>query len=269
MKFEEFYYDKDKKIYGISVLNEAYKDSQKKYIDTYYGHMYCPECIIAQLEYHPTAQTPYLKRMKAFSHDEGCSYSCPEVNKEQVRTYYTDEKNLMNINKKLKGCIDLLLKGVKRGGATKSIGGSTNKKIAKDIFTFEEGKSRLLIKRKKITRKLNEPDDYDIPILFYGTVQLEWQEQNRTSQKGEQYKVMYLRVYSQEVVKGQPRRVLRCRIEVSEKKYNYLEDTIKKIATDKMYNIAFMSEMEKVKWNGIEFNNCKLAFSTHIVVEEC
>lgn len=252
MKFKEFYHDLDKEVHGIEIINKLYKSDKKAYKDTYYGHMYCPECKISKLEFHPTAKTPYLKTMEKFPHYNECSYRYELASKKKVIDYYTDKNNSDDINKKLKGCIDLLLEGTGVVISTISRGEKGARKGAKDIFTFEDYGNRLRIRRKNITRKLDELEDYNNPILFYGIVQLKWEE------KYKETGVRYLMLY------GENKKIPLASIRINSKVYEYLDEDIKNILEKQNYNIAFMSEMNRKDI----FNNCTLVYSKHLVIEK-
>lgn len=252
MKFEGIYYDIDKNICDVEIISKLYKNNQKAYNDTYYGHMYCPECKIAKLQFRPNAKTPHLKTMEKFPHDDECSYNYEPASSKKVTEYYTDESNSDDINRKLKGCIDLLLKGTGGSTSTTTLGGTGVKKGTKGVFTFEDGGSRLRIRRKNITRNLNESEDYNIPILFYGRVQLKWEAKYKDTG------ISYLMLYSEN------KKLPLASIRINSNVYGYLGEDIKNISDKQSYNIAFMSEMSR---NDI-FNNCILRYSEHIVVEK-
>lgn len=269
MRFEKFYYDIDGKLHEVE---EVLKKSEKEYNENYFKHMYCPECRIPELRRWINVPTPHLKvkrdKKNDKEHDIKCSYYYTEAGKIQIREYFNDIKNVKNINNKLRGCIALLIRGNSGMKTTVFIDGEEKTITSKDTFTFEKSGSRLSIRRKKITKELSKEDDYNRPILFYGTVQLEWVEKPFQIEADRRYINMDLKVYSKNRINEKVSKELICTIGVLEKKYRALADNIKNIDINKTYNIAFMGEMVEGKWRNKTYNNCKLESPEYLVVEE-
>lgn len=247
MKFEEFYRDIDGKYYDVELLKKVCLEDYYQYKQDYYGHMYCPECKKAELAFKYNANPPYLSKKPSTNHSLDCSCRQGMADKIQADEYYANSLNTGDISKKLRQCIDLLLMTaivIKKNDSVSSI----SKSKEKTDFTIESNNKRVMIRRKKITLPLRENEDYDIPILFYGCVRLKWREDIGTN------KVRYIQV------KSVDNRVL-ASIKISEKVYEYLDKEIKNI-NEEIYNVAFMSKMNKYK----NFNNCNLINSSHIVV---
>lgn len=251
MKFEEFYYDIEKEIYDLEVLVKIYNENRATYKESYYGHIYCPECYEAKLAFKPTAKTPYLSTLPTAIHNKDCSCNYDSASKQQMQEYYTDTKNVDAINRKLKSCIDLLLKPSKKTGKT-GLGKNDKGTKIESTFGFETKGKKFLIRRKKITLPFDETEDYGVPMLFYGCVKLKWIKKEYSGQVSK-----YL-----QVLKPENNWIL-ASIYVSDKVYQYLDETVKNI-TDEKYHIAFMSEMKKKG----TFNNCSLLFSSHIIIDK-
>lgn len=127
--------------------------------------------MIAQLSFHPNAQTPHFRSNG--THDKDCSFNFKPATKKFMENYCNEEMNRDAISRKLKSCLDLLKNQNHALGMAniklKSV--STYKKI--NYFTIEEGNVKKSIFRKKLSTPFNE-DNYNIPIIFYGNVLVEW-----------------------------------------------------------------------------------------------
>lgn len=163
-----------------------------------------------------------------------------------MNEYYNNRWNRDEINRKLNSCLDLLNmcnQQLNTGGVRTS-----NKKIKEnvDYFTVEHKAARRSIRRKKLTRAF-ATDDYDIPMIFYGTVSLEWDLRNEN--------VKYLRI------RDVNENAYICSVSVSNKIYSHIEESLKFDGVKKC-DIAFLASMEKKN----NFNNCRIKYSTELVI---
>lgn len=249
MKFEEFYFNTDGKIYSIEELLSIYNQDKNTYKLKYYNHMYCPECHIAELSFHPNAKTPYLKTKPSSKHESSCSCSYEPASKKQLDEYYNDNKNFEAINRKLRGCIDLLIKPQNKS-QNEGYKNNTNVKNEKSKFIFESDGKKISIRRKKITVALDESKDYNLPILFYGCVKVKWNLKNESDG------IRYIQMKDAESNR------LLCSIKVTQSVYENLDNEIKML-DEHICNVAFMTVMTRYK----KFNNCKLNHSSLIIIE--
>lgn len=250
MKFEEFYFDTNEEIYSVEELLNIYNQDKNTFKKIYYNHMYCPECCKAELSFHPNANTPHLRTKHSSHHEPSCSCNYESANKRQLDEYYNDSKNFESINRKLKACIDLLIKPPEGSSINSNPKNITNIKNEEDKFTFDSSGKRVSIRRKKITVALDETKDYGLPILFYGCVIVKW------NLKYEVSNVRYIQLKNVENNK------LLCSIKVTQSVYENLDDEIKLI-DDQICNVAFMAEMTRYQ----KFNNCILKHSSLIIIE--
>lgn len=253
IKFQECLINNN--IYTIEEIIKIYNKDREGYQEKCYNSMFCPECNQAELAFHPNAISPYFSKKPKSHHkgesngEAGCSHSYEEATKKLVTEYYNNKENCKGINRKLKSCLDLLIKPKNKNlkGDGKIEKGTI---INKGTFVFDNGNKRFAMRRKKINIHL-EDRDYGIPILFYGTAKIRWREN-----KYDEYSIWYMQL------RNITNNKFLCSIKVTPKVYKLLDGSIKNMF-DEEYNIAFMSEMEQ---NGV-FNNCKLEEVEHIVIE--
>jgi len=244
IKFEECFLKNVDDFISVEDLQKIHDRHDGSYERDYHDNFYCPECFVAQLSFHPNAQTPHF-RSKG-KHAEGCSFNFTPISKKQMNEYCNNHWNRDEINRKLNSCLDLLnmCNQQPNTGEVRT----SNKKIKEnvDYFTVEHKATRRSIRRKKLTRAF-ATDDYDIPMIFYGTVSLEWDLRNEN--------VKYLRI------RDVNENGYICSVSVSNNIYSYIEESLKFDGVKKC-DIAFLASMEQKN----NFNNCRIKYSTELVI---
>lgn len=246
IKFDEFFFSDDSKLYSF----EDYIEDIMSNLDFYRGKMYCPECEEAKLSFH-NARPPYLSKFPSSTHGENCSYSYTVASKKKATDYYETDINDESIQRKLKSCINIL-------SNTKSKESTLSKqdydtKLKKDKrFTFEDyDGTRLMLRKKRISRGIKNFSNYNEPILFYGNVYIEWYKTDRA-------KYLHIKDNKEELI---------CSIWISDKVYEYIDSDIKLLNRD-FCKVAFITKMKKEESRNRVYNNCKLKRSTHLIVEK-
>ncbi|MDB8578746.1 hypothetical protein PNU84_11240 [Turicibacter sanguinis] len=246
VKFDEFFFSEDAKLYSFEESLEDIVLNREFYRDK----MYCPECEEAKLSFHD-AKTPYLSKFPSSHHGEGCSYSYAIASKKKAVEYYENDTNDESIQRKLKSCINILSSTISEKSNLEKNDMSTKNKKARR-FTFEDyDGTRLMLRKKRISRGLKNFSNYKEPVLFYGNVYIYWHHSDR-------YKYIHLKDNKGELI---------CSIKISDKVYEYLDNDIKLLTGD-FRRVAFISKMEKKDAGKRIFNNCKLKRSTHLIVEK-
>ncbi|WP_312648982.1 hypothetical protein [Aminipila sp.] len=245
-KFEECYLCSRKEIISVEKLQGIHEKQDNEYDDEYYGDFFCPECFIAQLSFHPNAKTPHFKTKPSAKHESDCSYNFKSATKKEMDDYCNDIRNHDSINRKLKSCLELLNKIQKRQRTTQPLGEKDNNDRC-NYFTFGEGETRRSIRRKRLSVALNEEDDYNTPMIFYGTVFAKWDLRNDN--------VKYLRLQNTKTDK------YICSIAVSNNIYSHVDESMK-FDNKRKCDIAFITSMVR-KGN---FNNCSISYSTELIV---
>lgn len=244
VKFEECFLKNTCNSISVENLQQIHDEHIGKYEMYYLGNFYCPECFIAQLSFHPNAKTPHFRSKDV--HNKNCSYNFTPATKRQIEEYCKNRLNRDAINRKLKCCLELLIKcNNKHHNVNYNF---LNKETQKnyEYFTIDVGVKKKSIRRKKLTIPFGE-SDYNVSMIFYGTVLLEWD-----LRKDE---VKFLRI------KNVNTGTIICSISISKNIYSYILENMKFEGT-KVCDIAFLSSMEKKKY----FNNCRIKYSSELVI---
>jgi len=244
VKFEECYLKNEEDFISTEDLLQIHNKHDGSYEKSHLGNFYCPECLCAQLSFHPNAKTPHFRSNGL--HNKYCSYNFTPASKKQIEEYCNDQTNRDAINRKLKACLELL-----NGYGQQIIGikkSECDKKQSKnaEFYTVDTDLNKRTIRRKKLTVPFAE-DDYNIPMIFYGTVLLEWDLRKDA--------VKFLRI------RDTNKNAYICSISISNNIYTYIEDSMKFLGT-RVGKIAFLSYMEKKD----RFKNCKIKYSTELVI---
>lgn len=247
VKFEECFLRNTDDFISVDDLQKVYDKHDGTYEQYYLGNFYCPECFIAQLSFHPNAQTPHFRSNG--KHNDKCSFNFDPVSKKQIEEYCNNQWNRDAINRKLKSCLDLLSMYKPQSMAGKIRVHNKKSEENLDYFTVEVKSKRRSIRRKKLTTSFSK-DDYDMPMLFYGTVLLEWDLRNED--------IKFLRIKN--IDKG----TYICSMSVSNNIYSHIQEDMK-FDGRKKCNVAFLSSMER---KDDKFNNCRIKYSTELVINE-
>ena len=244
VKFEECFLKTGENFLSVDDLQLVHNKRDGDYERYYLGNFYCPECLRAQLSFHPNAQTPHFRSNG--QHEEGCSFNFAPASKKQIEEYCNNQENHDVINRKLKSCLELLNRYNQKSKIVEATHCNQELQENPDYFTIKVNSTRRSIRRKKLTVPFTE-DDYNIPMIFYGTVLLEWDLKND--------KVKFIRIRNSNT------NSYICSVSVSNNIYSYIEDCMKfegKLVGD----VAFLSCMEKKN----SFNNCKIKYSSELVI---
>ncbi|WP_414150581.1 hypothetical protein ACIZ62_15685 [Acetobacterium carbinolicum] len=245
IKFEECFLKNMEDNISVEDLKEIHDKRDGSYERQYLDNFYCPECFVAQLSFHPNAKTPHFRSNGI--HDKGCSYNFTRANRKEIEYYCNDPENRDTVNRKLKYCLDLLILCGQQATRGKTSLGNRRSIDNPNYCTIEINLKRKSIRRKKLTVPFTE-EDYNLPIIFYGTVLLEWDLRNAD--------VKFLRL------KNPNRNNYICSIAISKNIYLYIEESMK-FNGAKICDMAFLGSMEKKD----NFNNCRIKYSTELEIK--
>lgn len=235
--------------FSVDEIQKVHDQHDGSYKKDYYNNFYCPECLRAELSFHPNAQTPHFrsKRLQNTARHHGlCSHNFDPASKKQLDEYYNDKGNHDAINRKLKTCLELLHRCNQKNKVINMLSITRGQPEDSNYFTIDVKGGWRSLRRKKISTPFT-PDNYNMPILFYGTMLMEWDLRNDD--------VKYLRV------KNINTNAYVCSISISNTIYSYIEDHMK-FDGKQRGDIAFLSCMEKKD----NFNNCRIKYSTELII---
>lgn len=228
------------------MLCVIHTDNSDLYFNDYHNHLLCPECRTAKLSFVPNAKTPYFKTMPHETHPQDCSFNFTSASKKKLETYRDQGKNHADISRKLQALLDILAKCNLSSNNTNTSTTSFNKTSTKLDFTMSTNGKKYYIPRKKLTVPFAK-DDYNIPKLFYGTIQLEWKQGSNGSN--------YLSICFPETNQWIGN------LFVSDNVYSHLKDSMK-FSEKRVRHIAFFSKLLKKK----NFNTFTLKYSSELII---
>jgi len=244
VKFEECYLKNKEDFISVEDLFQIHNKDDGSYEKFYLGNFYCSECFCAQLSFHPNAQTPHFRSNGI--HNKHCSYNFMPASKKQIEEYCNDQTNRDAINRKLKSCLELLREQGQQINEMPKSKRNKNQSKNGEYYTVDTGATKRTIRRKKLTSQFVE-DDYNIPMIFYGTVLLEWDLRKDA--------IKFLRI------RNTNKCAHICSISISKNIYSYMDESMK-FQGKRFGKIAFLSYMEKKD----QFKNCKIKYSTELVI---
>ena len=104
-KYDEFYFENDTN-YPAKVYWNLYDEDNKKAIEKYDRHMFCPLCKLAPLTVAKGNQRRYFKVVESDmdKHSEDCSYRNKKATKRETRNFY-DDLDKTDIKNRLISCL--------------------------------------------------------------------------------------------------------------------------------------------------------------------
>lgn len=259
-KYDEFYFENDTN-YPAKVYWNLYDEDNKKAIEKYDGHMFCPLCKLAPLTVAKGNQRRYFKVVESDmdKHSEDCSYRNKKATKRETRNFY-DDLDKTDIKNRLISCLNRMLKKTFGKISVERTAISVKNKIKSNFFDFkgDNYKDKYLPHKNFNVGELD--DEIDVQKIYYGKCSL-YMIKYISDDEGE-VKKYFLKVLDQDSKKQI------CDIVISPTVYNYLKNDLNDIPEDKEnaenYYLCFSGILEK---NGI-FYKCKLKDSRLIVLEK-
>lgn len=260
-KFEDFFYEVDKKVYPISMYWDLYDKNHQEAISKYEGHMFCPLCEQAPITVAKGEERRYLKvdRTNMQKHDVNCSYRLKMGNKKETSEFYKD-LDKTDIKNRLRSCMNRMLKN-EREAKIEGKGITNNKKKSEEGFLnfTTNSKKKKYLPHKNFTVGMLDDDLY-IQKIFYGKSSLYLFQYIPDGEI--EVKMYYLKVLNQKSKKqifG---------IAISKYVYEYLKAVFDGIPTNKdeakKYHLCFSGIMQKSKYG----YKSKLIDSRLIMIEE-
>lgn len=261
-KFEEFFYNVDKKIYLKTAYWDLYDRNYQEAISKYEGHMFCPLCEQAPITVAKGAQRRYLKvdRTDMHKHNANCSYRLQVGNKKETSEFYKD-LDKTDIKNRLRSCMNKMLKNVRETNleGRKITNGKKNTQEEFLNFTTNSRNMKKHLPHKNFTFGILN-DDLDIQKIFYGKSSLYI---HQYIPDGEiEVKVYYLKVLEQKSKKQI------FDIAISKYIYEYLKTDFDEIPRckekAKNYHLCYSGIMQKSKYS----YKSKLIDSRLIIIEK-
>lgn len=168
----------------LECLIDEKRNDEKLFEQKYYRKLFCPECHTPQLSLVTSKNGIdfFLRGFKNQPHTNNCSYSFDSVNKTAITELLNNTDSREFINKKLKGLVSRLLKKqiLKQNPllVKMELG-----KISTDDIEKHDLRNRQIIRRlpiKSITSPFDD-DDYGVPKLFYGNVDIQFNKRTNST----------------------------------------------------------------------------------------
>lgn len=197
-------------------LIDEKKNDEKLFEQKYYRKLFCPECHTPQLSLVTSKNGIdfFLRGFKNQPHTNNCSYSFDSVNKTAITELLNNTDSCEFINKKLKGLVSRLLKRqiLKQNPllVKMELG-----KISTDDIEKHDLRNRQIIRRlptKSITSHFDD-DDYGVPKLFYGNVDIQFCKKQNKSDNSFFYSLNIFPRETNDVI---------CNVNMSEKVFSHL-----------------------------------------------
>lgn len=155
------------------------KKNEKLFEQKYYRRLFCPECHAPQLSLVASSNGVdfFLRGFKNQAHTNNCSYSFDSVSNAAITKLLDDTKSSEFVNAKLKGLVNNLLKRqiLKQNPFLVKV---EHGKVSTNDVKDHDLINRQTIKRlptKSLTSPFDE-NDYNVPKLFYGNVDIKFFE---------------------------------------------------------------------------------------------
>ncbi len=255
IKYDEASYKIDGNFKTISVeeLIKLSKINHKKYIEKYYGNLFCPECHEPQLS---LIKNSFLRGYRDQRHSNNCSKSFKPVSKKNFENLLQDVTSLQQVNNRLKKIIERLLlnKNEKNNPFLAKINDDSCELC--DIVPSEVNNRNSICRIP--CKSLNAPfydDDYNTLKIFYGKVDMKLSKRENKKTNMEFY---VLNFYKPDI------NYTLCSISMSTAVYSHFIQ---------LYNISLEIKYRNVyvafatclgSYNG--FKRGRLAYSNHCVI---
>lgn len=261
IKYEEFYYNADKKNYLAETYWNLFDKNRKEAEKKFDGHMFCPQCAKAPLTVVKGNERRYFKVIKTEMemHDVDCPYKYNRASRKETKKFYKD-LDKADIRNRLVSCLNKMLKS--NFDKINSNSSNSQEKIKnKNNFLLISCESNIkkYLPHKNFNSK-NLEETMDIQKIYYGTCALyvcKYIPEGET-----QIKKYYLKILN----KSNKKQI--CELEISPYIYAFFNGELDGIPDNKNdasnYCVCFSGILRKDKG----FLKCKLEDSRLLVLEK-
>ncbi len=174
VSFEEFYYNEDDQIHDLYEIQKEYEQNNGN-ISKYRGHIFCPECKIAELSFtHKTSiRRAFLSKIPSSDHAEYCSFKHDCATKSEIKQFVRVLSD-KQIQDRLEAALNQLLpKKAKEGSGINNE--SKDNPLVIEVDNKKSSGVRKFIPRKSINTWFDKSEKNKI-FIFYGHAKLETKE---------------------------------------------------------------------------------------------
>lgn len=232
MKFEEAYCSHAKKTLTIQKVAAVYKFDTEEFVKHYKEGLYCPECKEAKLSYN-NAAIPYFKTYPKAKHCENCSLRQEEMGAKEIKEYIDSKEGKERAERNIESLmIRLLDESTDYRIKGKNIKANEESERPNSSTPLTKSNSRKRFPQKRIDTMLSE-EDLDIFKLFYGTVNICWECDNRSND----FKL---------ILRNKTNRKFLCKIRVTTSVYSHINPSYK-FEGYRECKIVFLASLKKSK----------------------
>lgn len=243
----------------LEYLIDEKKNDEKLFEQKYHRKLFCPECHTPQLSLVSSKNGIdfFLRGFKKQPHTNNCSYSFDSVNKTAISELLNNTDSREFVNKKLNGLISSLLKRqiLKQNPLLVKI---ELDKISTDDIEKHDLRNRQIIRRLP-TKSLTSPfgdDDYKVPKLFYGNVDIKFNKRTNSSNGSVFYSLAIFLRKTNSIV---------CSIKMSETVFLHLQTPFA-VKDDVKYNNVLLAVATTLNKNG-SYVDGKISYSDYCVID--
>lgn len=236
MKFTDAYWEIGERIVTVDDISDVCEESINTYHAQYENHLFCPECKQAQLVYVNGA-IPYLRSFPHSEHTPDCSLrqAVLSVRRAQRLISSTDSEDQEYVQRQIRSVLlrisrDSLM--VRQAGTNPTILRRPRNKSNVTATKAVIHSKRLL--QKNLYSRMAE-DEYEVPMISYGTVKVTWEQHYDNKKKTTQYHLLLWRVKEAKRTDSN----LICKVLVSPKVYLHIPEDYKSLKNKECYVTLF------------------------------
>lgn len=259
MKFTDAYWEIEQRIVTVEDISDICEESINTYHAQYENHLFCPECKQAQLVYVNGA-IPYLRSFPHSEHTSDCSLrqAVHSVQRAKKLMNSTDTEDQEYVQRQIQSVLlrisrdSLMIKQAETKSTTlRSPRNKSNATASKAVIN-----SRRLMQKNLYSRMAE--DEYEVPMISYGTVKVTWEQRHDNRKNTMQYYLLLWRVKEAKRTDSN----LICKILVSPKVYQHIPEDYKSLKNKECYVTLF----SVFKNSGKKYKVTYLRYAQHIKI---